>query len=420
MQNWKLIGQGLTRALPFKVFVGSLGAGLLFVSGVWYERWQNQQVMAAENSGTGYSLNLPGAELDNDTPPTNVDLDLMWGVWNLVKSKYVDRPVNDEDLFQGAMQGMVYGLKDPYSVYFTPEQAEEFNNQLAGSFFGIGAEIGLNDEGAIVVIAPLAGTPADKAGLKSGDQILMVDGVETLGMTVNEVVSHIRGEKGTQVKLLVGRVGEEAPTELTITRDEISIDSVKWTMRDDGLAVISISIFNEDTSELFKKAVTEIKDKKAKGLIIDLRNDPGGYLEAAINLIGYWVDDEVAVKEKTQAGVKEFKADGPNTLKDFPTVILVNGGSASASEILSGALQDYGQATLVGEQTFGKGSVQEYQELPNGGAVKITVARWLTPKDRSIDKLGIEPDYIIPYTKADFDAKRDPQMDEAVRLLSTK
>lgn len=348
----------------------------------------------------------------------DVSFNMFWDVWDLIQRQYVDSPAEDKDLFYGALQGLVWGLKDPYSTFFTPEMAQSFNQQLDGTFFGIGAEIGLDDDASVVVVAPIEGTPADKAGLRPDDHILAIDGVETVGISVNEAVEKIRGERGTTVVLSIGRPKQE-PFDVSIVRDEIKIDSVTWKVQDDGVAVISINVFNEETPSLFASAVKDIQTKGVDELVVDLRNNPGGLLDAATNLAGYWIGDKVAVIEDTGEEKTDLKGQGVPVLADTQTVVLVNGGSASASEILAGALQDYGKATVIGEQTFGKGSVQEYHDLPDGSAVKITVARWLTPLGRSIDKEGIAPDEVVTYSLDDVHADTDPQLEAAVDFLAT-
>jgi carboxyl-terminal processing protease len=349
----------------------------------------------------------------------DVNFDMFWDVWSLVKNDYVDSPAADKDLFYGALQGLVWGLEDPYSTFFTPKMAEEFNQQLDGTFFGIGAEIGLDDSANVVVVSPIKGTPADRAGLRPEDMILAIDGLTTAGMSVNEAVDKIRGEKGTTVVLTLGRPGAEA-FDVSIIRDEIKIDSVSWEVRDDGIAVISINVFNDQTPSLFAEAVQDIQDQGSEELIVDLRNNPGGLLDASIILAGYWVGDKVVVIEDTGEDRTDLKGRGVPLLAETQTVVLVNGGSASASEILAGALQDYNNATVIGEQTFGKGSVQEYHELPDGSAVKITVARWLTPLGRSIDKEGIAPDQVVAYSLDEEHADTDPQLEAAVNFLATQ
>lgn len=395
---------------PLKVLFILGIAALFFVFG-----YTLGAVDARGSDGSGLVV---GKYLD---PPASADADvnfnMFWDVWRMIEQQYVDRPVSDKDLYYGALQGLVWGLSDPYSTFFTPDMAKEFAQELEGSFFGIGAEIGLDDKGSVVVIAPLPGTPADQAGVKAGDHILFIDGTDTAGMSVNEAVQLIRGDKGTKVVLTLWHDGLAEPAEVEIVRDEISVDSVTWKTRDDGVAVITITMFNEDTVRLFDKAVKEVLNAGSQRLIVDLRNNPGGFLDGAINIAGYWVDGQTAVMEEVRGERQQLAAAGPNKLAGIRTVVLVNGGSASAAEILAGALQDYDKAELIGEQTFGKGSVQEYHELPDGSAVKITVARWLTPLGRSIDKEGITPDQVIAPSE---NTEEDTQFDAALRFLATE
>lgn len=349
----------------------------------------------------------------------DVDFKMFWEVWKLVQKSYVDQPVSEKSLYYGSLVGMLGGLGDQYSQFFDPEMAEAFNQQIEGTFFGIGAELGLDEFGAIVVIAPIKDAPASRAGILAGDNIIAIDGTDALGRTVSEAVQRIRGEQGTTVVLTIVRNGG-APLDVSIVRDEIKIDSVTYEIREDGVGVIEIAMFNEDTVYLFEQAAQAMVKDGVTDLVIDLRNNPGGYFDAAIDLAAYWIEDQTAVMEEVRGERIEFRADGIARLKDMNTVVLVNGGSASASEILAGALQDYGFATIVGEQTFGKGSVQEYHELPDGSAVKITVARWLTPLGRSIEKDGITPDAVVEFTLEDFNAGQDPQLEEALDILASQ
>ncbi len=333
----------------------------------------------------------------------DVKFSLFWDVWNLIKDEYIDQPVSDKELFYGAMKGLVWSLGDQHSMYFDPEMAQEFQEELSGSFEGIGAEIEVKDN-QLQIVAPLPGSPAENAGLQALDKILMIDGTDTAGLSVEEAVKLIRGKKGTIVTLNIFREGWEEPKDYPITRDEITINSVTYEMRDDGIAVITISFFNEDTSRLFADASQKALAAGAKGIILDLRNDPGGYLTAAIEVASYWVGRDVVLIEKVNDESQKTIGTGPAMLAGVPTVVLVNGGSASASEIVAGALQDHGVATIVGEQTFGKGSVQDYRELPDGSSVKLTVARWYTPNDRSIDHEGITPDQLIELSEEQLKA----------------
>jgi len=327
----------------------------------------------------------------------DIDFKNFWDIWNLSKEKFYKQPVSDKDLYYGALKGLVSGLKDPYSVYFDPEEAKKFNEDLNESFVGIGAQIGIK-ENKLTVIAPLENSPASQAGIQTGDWIVSIDGTDTSGMSVEEAVSKIRGEEGTEVTLQISRKGLDALKEVKIVRKKITVDSVKWKMEDGNIMVISISTFNGDTSSLFGNAVQEALSKNAKGIILDLRGNPGGLLTSAVDVASAWVGYDPIVSEKGKTTSNTFNGVTAPRLNGIPTVVLVDGGSASASEIVSGALQDYGYAKLVGTKTFGKGSVQDYQDLPDGSAIKITVAEWFTPKGKNINKTGIEPDI-----KVDFD-----------------
>jgi len=400
--------------MPVKVFLGLGAAGALFFGGYLYGKGPDFLGNAQAEGIFGRTVTVP-ADIAAD-----VDFELFWQVWSLVRDKYVDQPVSESDLFEGALQGLMYGLNDPYSSYFTPKMAEEFSQELSGSFFGIGAELGLNDMGGLVVVAPISGTPAERAGIRAGDAILKIDETDTAGMTVSQAVGLIRGEKGTEVVLTLLSANESESRVVKIVRDEIHIESVKVTVREDGIGVVEVSIFGDDTMSGFAKAADTLQKANVKGIIIDVRNNPGGYLEAAIALSSYWTGDATVMQEEVRGERTAFSGNGDGRFAGINTVVLVNEGSASASEIFAGALQDYGYAKVIGEKTFGKGNVQEYQELENGSAVKITVARWLTPKGRSIDKEGISPDEVITRTIEDYHANIDPQFDAAINFLSTK
>jgi len=352
--------------------------------------------------------------------PSDVDFKLFWDVWQQVKGRYVKQPVSDSDLFQGAMEGMVSALDDPYSMYFKPAFAEEFARDLAGTFEGIGAEVGIKGD-VITVIAPLPDTPASKAGLRAGDKIIAIDDKTTAGMSVEEAVNLIRGKGGTKVTLTIARNGDKEPRKFEIVREKIVVKSVrsevKKTKSGATIGYIQIRQFNDETSALTKNAVADLLKQSPKGIIIDLRNNPGGYLDAAVDVAGEWMTGPVVYERKYDGTETAVEAKGATPLKDIPTIVLVNQGSASGSEILAGALQDAGQARLVGKKTFGKGSVQDYEELKNGGALKLTVAEWLTPKKRSINKEGIAPDIEVDLTEEDANADKDPQLAKALELL---
>ena len=324
-----------------------------------------------------------------------VNFDQFWNVWDIIKKKYVKQPVNDVDLFYGALKGLVNGLNDPYSTYFPPKEASEFTQSLSGEFEGIGAEIGLKNN-QLVIVAPLPKSPAEKAGLKAGDKIYSINDEDTFGISLDEAVFKIRGPKGTNVNLTISHDGLDNLEKVKIVRDTINVPSVTWEMKKNNIAYIRLSYFNENTWNEFDKTIKEILVQSPKGIILDLRNNPGGFLETAISIASEWVKSGVIVSEKFSDGKEnKYNTSGEHRLTNLKTVILVDKGSASASEIVAGALQDYKFATIVGEKTYGKGSVQDFQLLPDGSALKITVAYWYTPKGRQIQKEGIIPDITV-------------------------
>lgn len=351
----------------------------------------------------------------------DINFALFWKTWDLVHDNYVDQDkVEDKKLFYGALQGLVSSLGDPYTVFMNPKDSKDFGEDLSGEFEGIGAEISIKDE-ILTIIAPLPGMPAEKSGLKAGDKIYAINDESTAGITIDEAVEKIRGPKGTQVKLSIARDGFSELKDYELTRNTIVVKSVQTELRDDNIFYIKITSFNENTKPLFDKAVGEIVKDGPRGIIVDLRNNPGGYLNTAIEVVSEWVEEGVVVFEKFGDDKSlEHPARGRALLKDFPTVVLVNEGSASASEILAGALQDYQKATLVGKKTFGKGSVQTLINLDDGSSVKITIAKWLTPSGRSINDEGIVPDIEVDYTEEDFENDLDPQLDKAVEILNEK
>ena len=348
----------------------------------------------------------------------DVDFSLFWDVWDTIKEKYVDADkLKEKEMFYGALRGLVDSTGDPYSVFMNPVISKDFSDDLKGTFEGIGAEIGIKNN-ILTIIAPLTDMPAQKAGLRSGDQIVAIDGESTGGISLDGAVNKIRGQKGTDVTLTIWRDSFEESTDFTITRGKIIVKSVKWEINNDDIMVIEISHFNSDTEQLFDQAVRETIKENPKGVILDLRNDPGGYLDTAIEVASEWIEEGPVVIEKfSEENKNEYLARGRARLKDYPTVVLVNQGSASASEIVAGALKDYELANIVGMTTFGKGSVQEMVNFSDGSSVKITVAKWLTPEGINISEEGIKPDEEVDLTKEDYDADKDPQMEKAVEIL---
>lgn len=392
----------------------SFGSGLYF-SG----KDQVMEDLAKEEAIYLGKLTGKYSEPEKGAIQQDIDFNLFWELWDSLKTRYVDQDeITDKRLFYGALKGMTEAVGDPYTVFLDPQKTRSFNESMSGTFEGIGAEVGIKD-GVLTIIAPLAGMPAEKAGLKAGDMVLAVNEEPTKDMTLDEAVNKIRGEEGTDVTLTILSQDSEETKDLTITRGVIKVDSVKTEILNGNIYKIEISNFNDDTEMLFNKAVEEIISKDIKGIILDLRNNPGGYLDTSVEVSSEWVEEGAVVIERFSDGSdKKYEARGMARLKDYPTVVLVNMGSASASEIVSGALQDYGEGIILGEKTFGKGSVQSLEPFSDGSSVKITVAKWLTPNGNSISEEGISPDIEVEYTLEDYKEDKTPQMDEAIKTLN--
>lgn len=332
-----------------------------------------------------------------------------WEAWDKLHAYYLE-DLDDKNLFYGAVEGMVRAAGDPYTVFSRPADTNQFEETIGGSFGGVGIEIGMK-EGAVTVIAPIEGSPADQAGMKQGDVILAVDGENiTKEMTIDDVVQKIRGERGEVVTLTVYREGENKPLDIDIVRDVIEIASVKLNMLEGDIAHVVITSFNADTAERFNNVVRELRQKEAKGIIVDVRNNPGGFLQAAADMSSRFLEKgKLVVAEKGNKN-KDYTASGNTLLKGMPTVLLVNGGSASASEILAGALHDQLGVPIVGVKTFGKGSVQEFIKLSDESSLRITVAKWYTPEGRSISDEGIEPTIEV---EQNYETEEDEQLQRA-------
>jgi len=352
--------------------------------------------------------------------PGTIDFSLFWDAYNKLQQNFINPDkIDDQKVIYGAIKGMAETLGDPYTDFFDPEQAKRFQQDLSGSFEGIGVEVGLK-KGLLTVIAPLDGTPGQKAGLKPGDIILKIKDKDTSSMTTEEAVSLIRGPKGTSVTLTVIRDTWDKSKDITITRDTIKIESMKWNLIEPDIAYIKINQFNESVSSDFKKAVIEISANPAKKIILDLRDDPGGYLEVAQDVAGWFLNNGQTVTIEDYGKNREqqiYKAEGTGIFTNYPMVVLINEGSASASEILAGALRDNRGIKLIGDKSFGKGSVQRVVDLKGGAFLKITVAKWLTPKGNSISDVGLDPDVKISITEQDAELQKDPQMNKALEII---
>jgi carboxyl-terminal processing protease len=351
-----------------------------------------------------------------------LDFNDLNSTYQLLQSQF-DGHINSNTVMDSARAGLVSAAGDPYTVYLSAAEAKSLNNQLSGSLSGIGAEVDIRNN-QVTIVAPVAGTPAAKAGLESGDIIAAINGVDTSTMTLDEAVATIRGKAGTKVTLTIER-GSDSPQQFTITRENISVPSVTWSMKAEtngknDIGYINISEYGTDTSSLIVKAAQDLKNQGAQKVILDLRDNPGGYLDAAVAVVSQFTPQGAVVVDERHDGVTQQKqySTGGGLLVGLPVVVLINGGSASASEITAGALRDDIGATLIGQKSFGKGSVQQIDSLPGGAELKVTVAHWFTPKGQGIDHIGITPKITVAMTQADVNAGSDPQLSKAISVLS--
>ena len=355
---------------------------------------------------------------------TQVDFSPFWKVWNTINEKYPSATkVSDQDRVYGAISGLMSSLNDPYSVYFNPEETKSFEEEIAGNFEGVGMEVGLKDK-TLTVVAPLKDTPAYRADIKSGDKILKIDDKVTTGMSVEESIKLIRGPKGTTVTLTIFRAGLNQPKEIKIVRDTINVPTLDTEVRKDGIFVIKLYSFSANSPSLFRNAMKQFVNSGSNKLILDLRGNPGGYLDASIDMASWFLKGGKIVATEDYGNNRSpvvFRSKGYDVFNEkLKFVILIDGGSASASEILAGAMKDHNRAKLVGTQSFGKGSVQEVIDVTPDTILKITVAKWLTPNGNSISEKGLTPDYVVEITEKDLNNKVDPQMNKAVELLNNK
>ncbi|MDO8523347.1 MAG: S41 family peptidase [bacterium] len=385
--------------------------------------------------GVYIGIRLPGenkvVQVLSKRPPVslqgNIDFGPFWQAWDLVTQKYVDIDnVKRQDMVYGAISGLLKSLGDPYTVFFPPKENTEFQSEVKGAFEGVGMEVGMR-KNIITVIAPLKDSPAEKAGIKAGDKILKIDDHSAADISLEEAIGYIRGPKGTKVKLLIVRNGEDSTRTIEIERAVINIPVINTSPEDkykditaqNSIYIVTLYNFSETSPDQFRTALRSFVMSGKNKLILDLRNNPGGYLEAAVDIASWFLPQgDIVVQEDFGKGNKEVhRSRGYDIFKDLPMVILVNEGSASASEILAGALRDHNIAKLIGAKTFGKGSVQELLPLTSDTSLKITIAKWLTPNGVSISEKGLDPDIPVEFKKEDADADKDPQMEKAIEVL---
>lgn len=407
----------LTKKIIFLVLVVALlGGG--FYAGLRYQQWE--------------SIKNGREPIASDDPEpreaTVLDFSLFWKVLAQLEDRFVDQEKLEDrkKLVYGAIEGMVNSLGDPYTVFLKPEESKKFEEQINGSFGGVGIEIGMR-KGLLTVIAPLKNTPAEKAGIQAGDIIFKIDDQEAGGLSIDEAVSKIRGKKGTTVKLTNQRASFKEPKDFLLTRAEIKIPTVEWKLIADksgkkNIAHLQLFVFNRNVDAAFNKIAKEILSSETEKIILDLRNNPGGLLDSAVNIASAFLDpNQTVVSERFADETETLLKTGRNAiLKKYPIVVLINKGSASASEIIAGALRDNRNVKIIGETSFGKGSVQELVDFPGGtqkSTLKVTIAKWYTPKGISISDNGIKPDIEVKKTDEDIENNRDPQLNRAVEVL---
>ncbi|HUC31082.1 MAG TPA: S41 family peptidase [Candidatus Paceibacterota bacterium] len=374
-------------------------------------------------AGRKYPENIvvsSAADIGSGSSTTDADFSTFWAAWQDItdESLWVPSTTPQERMY-GAITGMVASLGDPYTEFFTPADSDQFQEDITGNFGGIGAELGENSSTEIVVISAISSTPAFAAGLKPEDIITSINGSSTASMNIDDAVNLIRGTVGTNVTLGILRQGWSAPKDFTITRANIQVPTVEFSMKG-NIADIQLNEFTQDADGLFYTALQKAVNANAQGIVLDLRGDPGGYLEVAVDISGYFLKPGSQVVKEVGRSVptQNYTASGSGALDTMPMAILTDGGTASAAEILSGALNDDRGVPLVGAKTFGKGTVQQLETLPDGSSLKITVAHWVLPSGRILDYDGLLPNYPVAITDAEVAAGQDPQLAEALQIVT--
>ena len=395
----------------------------------WRRKWARRTlktllVVAIFVAGVGFgdgrlAINFNRPNLIASGLPDHLDYTTVNQVYQSLKANY-DGNLSEGQILDGIKHGIAESTHDPYTEYFTPQEATQFNNQLNNSFSGIGAELGADSSGNLQVIAPIAGTPAAKAGLQAQDLIASINGVSTNGMSVDTAVSQIRGKAGTVVTLVIVRNRSQQLT-FAITRQNIIVPSITTKILAGNIGYMTISTFANDTTDLAQKAADQFVAAHVKAIVLDLRNDPGGLLDAAVHVSSLWLPQGQLILEEKRGSVVEqtYSSLGGDELHNIPTVILINGGSASASEITTGALHDNNQAYVIGTKSYGKGVVQQLVNLGDGSQLKVTIASWYRPDGQDINKIGITPDKTVNLSAADISANNDAQLNTALSYLAS-
>lgn len=361
-----------------------------------------------------------GTAIQVETSPSELEelFQPFWESWEILHANYVDQPLDDVELMRGAIEGMLESLGDPHTSYMDPSEYEQATMDLDSSYEGIGAWVDTDAE-YLTIVAPMPGSPAEAAGLEPGDQVIAINGEDMTGIDGNVVVRSVLGPAGTPVTLTILREGLDAPFDVEIIRAEIELNSVEFEMLPEDIGYIQLITFGEETSSELRSALNELLAEDPLGLILDLRGNGGGYLQTAIDVASEFIDEGVILTERFGDGrAREFEARGGGIATEIPLVVLIDGGSASASEIVAGAIQDYERGTLIGADSFGKGSVQNWIALSDdNGAVRVTIARWYTPADRIIHEVGLSPDIPVEFSLEDWELGIDNQLEAAIQFL---
>ncbi|MFQ5885926.1 MAG: S41 family peptidase [Anaerolineae bacterium] len=370
-------------------------------------------------SAAGFILASPVTAEKSIAPPPALEEELrvFWEAWRIVENEFYRRPIDSKELTYGAIRGALSTLEDENTAFITPDHIAIIREDLTGTFEGIGAVVEMNEDGYLVIVEPLAGRPADLAGLKAGDLVLEVDGVEIRGMNLVEAVSLIRGPKGTTARLSIRRQGVAEPFEVEIVRQQIELRTVEYRLLNGEIGYIKLNEFNSQAPRQLRAALLDLLTENPRGLILDLRDDPGGLVTAAIDVGSEFIAEGAIMSERGKDIEEDYEAQGGGLATEIPLVVLVNGGSASASEIVAGAIQDYGRGILIGERTVGKGSVQVQYQLSDGSGLRITIAHWFTPHGRLIEGEGLIPDVEVYITDEDLASGLDPQLELALDYL---
>jgi len=415
MEN-KFVRGALIGAVAIIMLLGSFSGG--FLVGHFVPFGKNSS--APVQFGNVESPPVVVAPEQQATTPSDLEtlFQPFWEAWNIVHEEYVDQPVDDELMMQGAIRGMMESLGDQHSTYMDPNTFQDANTGLAGEYEGIGAWVDTTAD-YLTIISPISGSPAEKVGMKAGDKIIKIDGEDMTGIDAELVRQKVLGPAGSTVVLTVAREGESEPLEFSITREKIVINSVTGEMLDNDIGYVQIVTFGDKTTSELRAVLSDLMAQNPKGLIIDLRNNGGGYLQTSVEVASEFIGDGVILYEQYGNGERTtYNALKNGQATKIPLVVLINEGTASASEIVSGAIQDYGRGKLVGVTSYGKGSVQNWVPLSNDeGAVRVTIAKWLTPNERTINGTGLTPDYTVEITDAQLEANQDPQLDKAVEVL---